>query len=389
MAHPDNTQSQVHAFDVVLRGYDRRQVDDHLSALDNRLAATIAQCNELRQQRDTAAGRAGDLEHRLNGAAAPGSTQSGPAPATPAPPASARPLAAPPARLTKAEPDIAPTDRSLDGFGIKVESILRMATEEAARIKREAEQSVQMHTDAGRQLRAKFAEIAQRLEPLARRLDDEARAARAAADGATSQAGTLESTTRQQAQAMTEAAAANATRMRADAQSRIDITDRQVSDVREELDLVTQILDNLDGGSATAVDPDVAASPGTGQGSPATESAASGAGASDAGTAVAGAAQPGGSQLGGSATGDTEHAAAQAGDSGSDRSADAPAAGPNLGPTFSGGQGADAAAPQPTGGVGNVSMDRPPPPSAEAPTETITMPIGEPHGGAGPNQPRR
>ena len=265
---------------------------------------------------------------RLNGAPPPAS-------AVPAPPASARPLAAPPT-LPTSEPDTAPTDRSLDGFGIKVESILRLATEEAARIKRDAEQSVQMHTDAGRQLRVKFADIAQRLQPLVRRLDDEARAARAAADGVTSQAGTLESSTRQQARAMTEAAAANAARMRADAQSRIEITDRQVSDVREELDLVTQILDELDGGAATAVDPDVAASGAAGRGSPAAESAASGVGSPDAGTTVDGDGQPGDAQPGDAQPGDaqpsdTDPAAAQANGSGSDRSAGTAAAGPNLG----------------------------------------------------------
>lgn len=227
MAHGDGIHGGGSAFDVVLRGYDRRQVDDHLAALEGRLAATSGQCNELRLQRDAAAARVHELEQRLNGAPAVNATS--------APTYSAAPAA--PAPVSDAA--------RLDGFGARVEAILRLATEEAAAIRASAEDSVRVHAQAEGKLRATFEGIAERLAPLAQRLDQESKAAHEALPAVTSEATSLETAAQQQAERLAEAAAANAARMRADAQARVNLSTRHVADVREELALVTQILTSL------------------------------------------------------------------------------------------------------------------------------------------------
>lgn len=252
MAQGDGPYGARPTFDVVLRGYDRRQVDDHVSTLESRLAATSGQFNELRLQRDAAASRVHELEQRLSAAPGDGTAQ-------PAAPASAT--------------------SSLDGLGAKVEAILRLAAQEAAEIRRAAEQSERAHAQAGVTLRATFEGIAERLAPLAQRLDEESTAASAALPGVTSQASSLEMTAQQQAKTLAEAAAANAARMRADAQARVDITARQVADVREELALVSQILSSLKEPAEKGAEP-------SGPGS-------SHAGSSHAGSSGAGSAGPG------------------------------------------------------------------------------------------------
>lgn len=234
MAHAQGAHGAAPAFDVVLRGYDRRQVDDHLGALEGRLSATTGQCNELRLQRDAAASRVQELEQRLNGTAG----------------VNALPSAAPPGR-----PATGSDAASLDGLGAKVEAILRVATEEAAGIRRSAEDSVQLHAQAEVTLRGTFQSIAERLAPLVQRLEQESSAAQAALPDATTRASTLETTAEQQAKTLTEAAAANAERLRAEAQERAERTARQVADVREELALVKQILTSLDGSSKGASPP--------------------------------------------------------------------------------------------------------------------------------------
>ena len=229
MAHEDGSHAAhkaVPAFDVVLRGYDRRQVDEHLAALEGRLAATAGQSNELRSQRDAAARRVHELEQRLNGAAGVNAAS--------APAASAQPQQPP-----------SPAPVSLDGFGAKVEAILRLATDEAASIRRTAEESRRGQAETETRLRATFGKIAERLGPLAERLDGESKAARSALPEVTSQATAMEASARQQAQVITAAAASNAARMRADAQTRTEATARQQADVREQFALVKQILDNL------------------------------------------------------------------------------------------------------------------------------------------------
>lgn len=222
MAQGESQSAAEHAFDVVLRGYDRRQVDDHIAALEARLVATGRECTELRMQRDVEASRARDLEYRVRDGG-------------PAPTGSAAQAGSP-----------APQDSwSFEGLGAKVESILRVAAEQAESIRRSAEVSGRKHAEAEGRLRSTFESISDRLQPLVTRLDEESSSARAAVDGATSEAGTLETAARQQAQAMIDAASATAARMRAEAESRVEITARQVADVREELALVRQILSSL------------------------------------------------------------------------------------------------------------------------------------------------
>lgn len=247
MAHGDSQPAAEHAFDVVLRGYDRRQVDDHIAALESRLHATGRECSELRMQRDAEASRARGLEGRIR--------DGGSAPAAPVP------AAAP------ASPAGTDSGWSFEGLGAKVESILRVAAEEADSIRRAAADSVRKHTDAESRLRTTFESIASRLQPLMGRLEDESATAQAAVGAATNEAGALEGAARQQAQAMIDAAAATAARMRADAETRVEITARQVADVREELALVRQLLSGLDPtpGSGAAPAPQAAADtdPGT------------------------------------------------------------------------------------------------------------------------------
>jgi len=134
---------------------------------------------------------------------------------------------------------------SLDGFGAKVEAILRLATEEAAAIRRSAQDSGRIHAEAEVKLRGTFEGIAERLQPLAQRLDEESKAAHEALPAVTSEAESLETSARRQAESLAEAAAANAARMRTDAQARAELTARHLADVREELALVKQILGSL------------------------------------------------------------------------------------------------------------------------------------------------
>lgn len=220
MAQGESQTATEHAFDVVLRGYDRRQVDDHIAALEARLVTTGRECSELRRQRDAEASRARDLEFRVR--------DGGPA-STAAPTGS-------PAREGS---------WSFEGLGAKVESILRVAAEEAESIHRSAEASGRQHAEAEGRLRTTFESISDRLQPLVSRLDEESSSARTAVEDATSDAGALETAARQQAQAMIDAASTTAARMRADAETRVEITARQVADVREELALVRQILSSL------------------------------------------------------------------------------------------------------------------------------------------------
>jgi phage-related tail protein len=117
--------------------------------------------------------------------------------------------------------------------------------EEAQSIRRSAEVSGRQYAEAEGRLRTTFESISDRLQPLVSRLDEESSSARAAVDDATSDAGALETAARQQAQAMIDAASTTAARMRADAETRVEITARQVADVREELALVRQILSSL------------------------------------------------------------------------------------------------------------------------------------------------
>lgn len=328
MTHGEGTHGAGPTFDVVLRGYDRRQVDDHLASLEGRLAATSGQCNELRLQRDAAAGRVHELEQRLNGASgvnALSSTSTG----------------------TPGQPPAVSETVSLDGFGAKVEAILRLATEEAAAIRRAAADSTRVHAQAEGKLRATFESVAQRLAPLAERLDEESKSARSALPGVTNQATSLEATAREQARLLTEAAAANATRLRADAQARAAVNARQVADVREELALVKQILTSLGAPPATGA-------------------------AAQSGTAPNSGGQPRQPQDSGQHSGPTRGQGQQTESPGSAGPQSAPAASRNS--TQAGGPAsvstAKPSASRPSGADTALSP--------EAPTETIALPPSEP-----------
>lgn len=304
MEHGDMTAGGTSAFDVVLRGYDRRQVDDHLAGMEQRLSATAAQASELRGQRDSAAGRVRELE-------------GGPRPAG------------------------ASTAPSLDGFGAHVESILRVASDEAAAIRRRAEESVRHHAEAQEKLRSNFQGIAERLEPLVSRLEQESTSARAAQTAIGSEMEALHKSAQEQAAALVAAVLAATTRMRADAETRVEVSARQTADVREELALVRQVLAQLD--PEDAPDP---ATPGQGGQVPLLKPAAA-ASTGPAGKAATAPAQ----------------------------TVPAPTGGPRSGKPSTDGDGRndDETGPVP------VVTDAGPRPDAvrpDAPTETITMPAG-------------
>lgn len=378
MAHGDNQAATEHAFDVVLRGYDRRQVDDHIAGLEGRLAATARECTELRMQRDAEASRARDLESRV--AAGPG------APASPARAQSAPPVA-PPAAARE-------TWSSFDGLGAKVEAIMRVAAEEAEGIRRSAVESGRKHAEAEDRLRSTFQSISERLQPLVSRLDEDSTAARAAVNGTTSDAGALERAAEQQAKAMTEAAAATAARMRADAETRVEITARQAADVREELALVRQILTSLGPTTAGQADPGPA---GPADSAPADSAPANSASADGAPANSAPATGPVNTAPGGSAPDAPEQPHGAAAQTSGPAGTDTFRTGTVRVPSMSGarspqtpGAGAATAAPATGGAVSMAKPDGSDPAARgpagpafrgaanDAPTETIALPLIDP-----------
>lgn len=366
MAHGEGTHGSGPKFDVVLRGYDRRQVDDHLTSLDGRLAATSGQCNELRLQRDAAASRVRELEQRLNGAAGVNAVTS-----------------------TAASPEgqaaAASEATALDGFGAKVEAILRLATEEAAAIRKAAEESGRKHSQAEVTLRSSFESIAERLGPLAERLTVQSSAAQEALPAVTDQASSLESSAQQQARILTEAAAANAARMRADARARVEVSAQQVADVREELALVRQILSNLGGpdtGPAGAAAQPGSAGAAAHPGWASSQGPASSRQGSGQQTAAAQSGSAGATQASGQPPGPVQPPRAPQNLSeqivpSSWNKASQPTAPQRAVAPGAAGRAADGPTSAPA-----TSASRPPasaqnPMSAEAPTETIALPLGE------------
>src|SRR5215207_11400120 len=93
-----------HGFDVALRGYDRRQVDDYLAQLESELAT-------LRHERESAADRVGMLEQRLEELQI---------------------------ALQTAQRQVSEFEPSYAGLGARVENILRLAEEEAKSLRVEA-----------------------------------------------------------------------------------------------------------------------------------------------------------------------------------------------------------------------------------------------------------
>jgi cell division septum initiation protein DivIVA len=109
-------------FDVALRGYDREQVDAHLATVDSEFSKVLA-------ERDQLADRAKRLEQRV--------------------------------QELHLNPDGDPSDQpagsrsSLDGFGERVERILRLAEAEATSVREETRQDIdQERADAAKQVGA-------------------------------------------------------------------------------------------------------------------------------------------------------------------------------------------------------------------------------------------
>jgi len=164
-----------HGFDVALRGYDRRQVDDYLAGLESQLAT-------LRHARESAGDRVGMLEQRLEELQI---------------------------ELQTAKRQVAEFEPSYAGLGARVENILRLAEEEALSLRAEAG----AHGD---RVRAKAEEDAKRLRAEAER---EARDIVAAADR---EAGQRRSAALGEAEAVRTEAGKDAAAVRAEAASELE-----------------------------------------------------------------------------------------------------------------------------------------------------------------------
>src|SRR5215218_8327378 len=94
-------------FDVALRGYDRDQVDAHLSSLDSEFSSVLSERDRLAAQVRALTTRVEELHLQ-------------------------------PAGEDGADGGIPNTGSSLDGFGARVEKILRIAEQEAAEVREQA-----------------------------------------------------------------------------------------------------------------------------------------------------------------------------------------------------------------------------------------------------------
>ena len=102
---PDASQSVP--FDVALRGYDRDQVDAHLASLESEFSGALS-------ERDRLAERVKQLEARVEELHLhPGDEKSADQPAS-----------------------------SLNGFGARIEKIMRVAEDEAAAVRQEAKEEI-------------------------------------------------------------------------------------------------------------------------------------------------------------------------------------------------------------------------------------------------------
>ncbi|MGQ0573993.1 MAG: hypothetical protein ACT4RN_07285 [Pseudonocardia sp.] len=137
-------------FDVVLRGYDRRQVDEHLARLQRVIARLRADLEVARSQQPLAAPTTPGRGFRAPTTPGRGFRQQ------PEP----QPWAAPP-RPPAPAPDV------VGGFTDRMQSILRAAEEEAAEIRRKA------HAEAAgdERLRAQVAELASQRDAVVAELD--------------------------------------------------------------------------------------------------------------------------------------------------------------------------------------------------------------------------
>ena len=162
---PDASQSVP--FDVALRGYDRDQVDAHLASLESEFSGALS-------ERDRLAERVKQLESRVE------------------------------------ELHLQPSDResadkpasALDGFGVRIEKIMRVAEDEAAAVQQEAKEEIERErADAKKKIVAQQAAAEkdaaahkQKVQAEASGLLDKARqeAARVRADADTQAAATRE-----------------------------------------------------------------------------------------------------------------------------------------------------------------------------------------------------
>jgi DivIVA domain-containing protein len=113
---PDASQSVP--FDVALRGYDRDQVDAHLASLESEFSGALV-------ERDRLAERVKQLESRVEELHLESSSEE----------SAGRPAAA------------------LSGFGVRIEKIMRVAEEEAAAVRQEANEEIERElADAKRKI---------------------------------------------------------------------------------------------------------------------------------------------------------------------------------------------------------------------------------------------
>lgn len=164
-----------HGFDVALRGYDRRQVDDYLAQLESELAT-------LRHERESAGDRVGMLEQRLEQLQV---------------------------ELQTAQRQVTEFEPSYAGLGARVENILRLAEEEAKSLRADALAN-------GDRVRAKAEEDARRM-----RADGE-REAREVVGAADREAGQRRAAALAEAEALRTEAGKDAAAVRAEAASELE-----------------------------------------------------------------------------------------------------------------------------------------------------------------------
>src|SRR5882757_153819 len=138
----DGENAAAPRFDVVVRGYDRRQVDEHIAGLERTLAR---QRTDLEQARGGANG--------TNGANGTAQARSGAAALFNAGTGSSRP--------TSTDSSGGLTPEMISAFTTRLQSILQAAEEEAEEVRTNARNYARKEEDAGR---ARLAELERRRE---------------------------------------------------------------------------------------------------------------------------------------------------------------------------------------------------------------------------------
>jgi cell division septum initiation protein DivIVA len=124
-------------FDVALRGYDRDQVDAHLASLDSEFSSVLSERDRLATQVRQLKGRVEELHLQPGGPDGVGSEHA--------------------------------TGSSLDGFGARVEKILRIAEDEAAEVREETRAQVERERQDAAKKIGEIREAAERDASLHRR----------------------------------------------------------------------------------------------------------------------------------------------------------------------------------------------------------------------------